>query len=365
MNFNMILYGKDEFKINNNKIYQIVTVTSKESEDYMINIFDKFITNKSSQQYIGIDFEFNKVSKTFIDIALMQINLENDNDDICHIFILQPSELADINYKKLISLITQPELIKILHGSESLDITYIFNQLLITKENINNFCSNFYDTKYLCEYHKLEHELDDDISCNIYNLLVLYNIISESKLEELEKNEEELGPLWLIKINLYELSLPMLKYALYDVIFLPELIRQFLLPKNNIYTYLIPDIIHIIFKYKKNIESQFLHLEKLINKMNLEFIYINNKAYTLHIIWTYYNDYIFGDIKNINYFKQLFKILSKYIVYYTIYKKYDIFYKNNQKIYDINFEFFLLWLKRYTYLYNEVIEYLNLIENNL
>ena len=356
MEFNLILEGKDEFKFNNNKIYYILVIDNKENENFMISIFNTFLI-----KYLGIDFEFNNVSKENIDVALMQINLEND-DTKAYIFLLNPLELLEENYNKLIDLLTNKDIIKILHGGESLDIPYLFNQLLISKENINNFCINFYDTKYLCEYYKIDNN-KIDLSCGIYNLLVHQNIITQKKLEELEKIEDKIGPLWLINIDVYNLKNNLLKYCLYDVLFLPELIKNFLIKKNIYYTYIIPEISCLIYKYKKNIENQFLHLEKIINKMNIYFIKIDNEKYLLINIWNIYNDIIFEKIKDINYFKKFFKIISKFLLYYNINKKYDIYFKNNLKINNINFDFFFKWLNRYTYT-NELVSTYNILINN-
>ena len=47
-------------------------------------------------------------------------------------------------------------MIKILHGGESLDIPYLFDQVLKDKKLIKSFCKNLFDTKYLCEYGHIE-----------------------------------------------------------------------------------------------------------------------------------------------------------------------------------------------------------------
>ena len=48
-------------------------------------------------------------------------------------------------------------------------------------------------------------------------------------------------------------------------------------------------------KYKKNIENQFIHLEKLIGKMNIYFVFINNKRYLLQ--WDFTVPSFFKDDK--------------------------------------------------------------------
>jgi hypothetical protein len=171
-----------------------------------------------------------------------------------------------------------------------------------------------------------------------------------------------MGPIWLIKINVNNLSIPLLKYALYDVIFLPELLKKFLNFHNIYYTNIIPEITTLIYKYRKNIENQFLHLEKLIGKMNINFVFIHNKRYLLQDIYQIFYNELFENIKEINYFRNFFKIIIKFIIYYNIYKKYKIFTKANDHLTNINFEFFLNWLTRYKNMNQFIIEYNEIIE---
>jgi hypothetical protein len=332
MKYDKILYGKDEFYPNlNNKIYQILTIDNKTKEEYMTQIFDEFIqnqnTNINEKHYIGIDFEFNKISKGDRNVALMQINLENDSD-IGHIFILLPPELSSVNI--LIKLLTHTNIIKILHGSESLDIPYLFNQLLITEENVNNFCSNFYDTKYLCDYKK-------ETKCSIYDLLLYNKIMTEKKFKELDKIEDELGPIYLIYIDIYKLSHNLLKYALYDVIFLPELLKKYIFNPDDIeICKIISEISCIINKYKRGFLTTFNNLELFVNKMNNYYFYYNNNRILLIDIWHYYNNIVqdknkyINKLYEINYFKHFLTTITKFIIYNNINKEF-IVYKNKQE----------------------------------
>lgn len=102
-----------------------------------------------------MDFEFNSVSKTNREIALFQINLENDSN-IGMIFVFYPPELSKSDTNILIKLITNEHMIKIIHGGESLDIPYLFDQVLKDTNLIYSFCKNLFDTKYLCEYAHIE-----------------------------------------------------------------------------------------------------------------------------------------------------------------------------------------------------------------
>ena len=387
MKFDLELYGKNEFSpkcINaiNNKTYHVLKVNNKEKEDYMHQKFEEFIKNQHNnikeKHYIGIDFEFNRVSKGDRDVALMQINMENDSN-IGMIFVLNPLILS--TNKLLIKLITNRMMIKILHGAESLDIPYLFNQLLITKENIDNFCSNFYDTKFLCDY-KNEELLQSSTflenkppRCGIYYLLLSNNIITEKIFNNLEKIEEKTGPIYLIHIDINKLSFDVLRYSLYDVLFLPELIKKFLV-LDIPYTKIVPEVSCLINKYKRNIENEFNNLATIINTLNIYYIVDGNQNVLLRDIWELYyytftdsNKY-FDKIKEIHYFKYFFEIITKFIVYVNILKYSKVYKKSNETIYfekgNIysgkdsllmeNYEQYYKWLNNYPELNKIIIQ---------
>ena len=160
----------------NKKNYKIFVAKNEDKINFMIKYFDYF--NKLNEiRIIGIDLEFNKVSRVDRDVALIQLNLEIESVNEGIIFVLDPRILNDSQIKILVTLLSNTEIIKVLHGGESLDIPYLFNQVLKTKQNIDGFCTNFYDTKYLCNYNHIikqsSFELaDGKKSCSIYNLLI-------------------------------------------------------------------------------------------------------------------------------------------------------------------------------------------------
>lgn len=354
MIYNLILNGMKEFYPKTNNIqYNVLKVDNKNKMNIMIEKMKIFIKNQNkTKHYIGIDLEFNKVSKDTKDIALMQINMENDKNE-AYIFLFKPSEL-DNNKKVLIELLTSPHIIKILHGSESLDIPYIFNELLVTKKNIDNFCSNFYDTKFLCEYYNIMNKIKK--SCSIYSLLEDHNIITHKKVKELEANEKDMGSISELTIDIYNMNDNILKYALYDVIFLPQLIKK-LLSYGDIYRHIIPDITHLVFKNKRNIEEDLQGLEKLINEQNNYFIKYEDKKFSLNIIYEIflYQLFSFNDMIEINYFKNFFNIITKLIIYSNLNKYYTIYKSNNSIIDKIDYTKYLEWLSRYKYI-NKLIK---------
>ena len=363
MKYDIILYGKNEFSIINNKIYKILKVDSYKKEKKMIKKIKDFLTNQnnnnSEKHYLGIDFEYNKVSKSERKISLMQINIENDNEE-AFIFVLYPPDIKKKNLNIIKKLLTNKLIIKILHGGESLDIPYLFDQLLINKNDIDLFCYNFYDTKFLCDYKKINEE--SDIGCSIYKLLLKTNIINQQKYDELDNIEDIMGPIYLINIDIYKLDDNLLKYALYDVIFLPELVKYFI-SIDEIYQNVIPDISNLINKYKRNVEMNFNNLEKYINRMNTYFINFDDRIYSINKIWTIYFDNLpdnLNNIKEINYFKNFIKIITKFIVYSVIYENYPI-YVFNDKLFNFNFYYYFNWLKNYIFINKILLDYKNII----
>jgi hypothetical protein len=365
--YNLKLYGKKEFYPDlNNKIYKIIIINTPEKEDKGKKILYRFYksinkTTKDLNHYMGLDFEFNKVYKDYKKVALMQICLE-ENSNKGYILIVHPPTLQQKTNKLIIKLLTSKYIIRILHGSESLDIPYMFNQLLIKPKYINKFCKNFFDTKLICDYLSLT---DDKLvtGCSIYNLLVDNKIITEEKFKELEKIDiiKEVDDVnkgkEFEKIDINNLDDIMIYYALYDVLYLQELIKKYFSYNNNkiIYT-TITEILEIISKSKQNIDITYTKLVELIKKMNVYYIIVRNKKISLHMFWekiyAINTNTPFDYIKNINYYKSFFKIITKLFLFIYISNNQYIIYINKNNIFDVTIlEKFIKWLSKYKYVY--------------
>lgn len=378
INYDLILYGTDEFYPQlSNKTYNILKINNTNKEDFMIKTFNNFIINQNKnpneKHYIGIDFEFNKVSKSERDVALMQINLENNSNNGM-IFILYPPNLKKNNLKVLIKLLTHTKIIKILHGAESLDIPYLFNQLLITKQNIDNFSKNLYDTKYLCDYYFIEKSIKG--KCGIYDMLLDNNIITKEKIDELNKLSDDIGPLYLINIDINKLSSKLgqmiFKYSLYDVIYLPELIKK-LSSYGIIYSDIIPEILSIINKYKRGLISELNELDNLLREYGNYYLpYNGNQKAILLELWAfflYYIDYknnYFFNLKDINYFKSFITLITKLVIYKNIIIEYDT-YKNKDTriIYNNQLLKYYNIFKKYPNFNKMLIEYDMVVKKEL
>ena len=344
----MKLYGKNEFYPGlNNKTYNILSCDNSEKIKIMIDFFNNFISNQNKniniKHYIGCDFEFNRVRKHERDIALFQINLEIDNQDTGQIFMFYPPELTKEQNNILIKLLTNKNIIKILHGGESLDIPYLFDQVLKTRDNIENFCCNLLDTKYLCEYGHIETN-SNIVKCSIYYLLEEYKIITAQKFKDLEAINFN----YLIEIDIHKMSSDTYRYSLYDVLFLPELIRKFL-NKSEMYTKVIPEITKLVFQYKRLPNHEINKVKEFVYSNNMDFIKGDGTIYLLNDIYNFYIlTLINKDIKNlmkITYFREFFDICFKYIAYKNIFSLNKIYQSKDKEASFKTFD-----LSKYSYL---------------
>jgi hypothetical protein len=296
-----------------------------------INIYHQ-MTKKVKDQYIlPLDYEFNTKK-----VALMQLNFETEQNDR-FIFIIYPPQLSKYWYSFLIKkILGNHRILKILHGSEALDIPYMFNDLIQNKKYTVKFTNSFIDTRYICEYYNLENNLKER-KCKIYDFLLDHQVIDSKKVKELEKNSEAMGPIYDIIIDIKKISPELLKYTLYDVLFLKYLYLKF--PKNKLYQEIIPEFTRFNILEKRGITNKLSDIVLKINTMNNYFIKEKNNT---KLIDLYNNSKLIGkdyDIENlekINYFKNTIEVLKKYIIYKKALQKYNVFINKKNKF---NFKF--------------------------
>ena len=248
----------------NNKIYNITLCDSSENINKMINYFKKY-NNFEDELIIGIDFEFNRsLDDTHREIALVQINLETNKKE-SEIFMFYPPHLNDEQTKVLKKLLLNEKIKTILHGGESLDIPYLFTDFFTNIDEKKQFCKNLFDTKYLCEYYNLKNNLVEN-KCKIYYLLLQMNVIDQKQMDYLLENQEKMGSISEIRINVKDMSKELINYAAYDTLYLPELYKTF--PKDDNYQKLIPEItsIHFILKQADFFKKHFTDMVHTSNK---------------------------------------------------------------------------------------------------
>jgi hypothetical protein len=318
------------------------------SETYFYKYLKKIVRRSSKYKVLmGIDFEFNTKK-----IALMQISFETYKPSLdkplSRYFIIYPPELSNktVNFLKD-NILSNSKILKILHGSESLDLPYIVDELYNNDmEGLIDFFLSMIDTKYLCEY--LNDVYNRQKVCRIYDMLLNYEIIDQRIYQILDKNEDEMGPIYKIIIDINNLSEALKKYSIYDVIYLGKTfltLKDMIIKYNPKNYYLLIDILRFSFMEKRDITNIGDDLV-VINMMNNYFILVGSKkTYKLKLI-DVYNQIIknymesYPSIKpliEITYFKKNMLNLFKTIIYTILLDKYTIYSSSTETIsYNIN-----------------------------
>lgn len=316
-------------KDNNYNYIVVITNNKRNLNFYKVFLIFYYLNLKftSKDCYLGIDFEFNTKK-----VALMQINFEQINPEIfdtSFIFMFDPVQFNE-NWKLFFvqKIICNLGCYKILHGSDSLDIPYLYYELLYNDiKYIEKFNKMFIDTKFLCEFKYYVNNMDLG-KCKIYHVLKDEQVITTSKYNELLENERQMGPIYDIVINVNKMSSNLIKYTLYDVIYLYHLVKKYSLLKEY---KLIIELTQFIFLEKRNITNNIPSEE--ISKINNFFIVNNKNKIRLNDIFRAYledqikKNILLKNILSINYFKNTVINLLKYYFFKSLCNKMTIYEK--------------------------------------
>lgn len=316
-------------KIKWKKDYKICVIKTKEDIKNMMDYFKKF-KKRNDERVASLDFEFNARDGKKL-IALFQICLESTSDKAV-IFIFYPPDLNKQETNILKSLLIDKNIKKILHGAESLDMPYLFNNLFRTKKSREEFLTNVIDTRYLCEYYHIERNSTN--KCKIYLILREMEVINDKQLEFLQKNEEKMGPIYLIWLDVRKLSKSVVLYSAFDTVYLNALVKQF--PDNYIYNKIVPELTR--FSYLDKYDKLFFEkVNEETNVINNNFIRQNENIKMIELFYSFINMIndkkgIFQNLLKINYFKRFLEVYIKYFVYKNVLENKCIWKSNEEKI---------------------------------
>lgn len=219
--------------------------------------------NEKHKTYISIDFEYNnynELKKKYKNLkdkfgretALCQFGCYIEND--AYIIIIDPKDITNEKNKyEITKEFFKCPAYKILHGGDGLDIPYLYEQFFNNNKNdIIQFTKNLYDTKFLCDYINLLNNKNE--KCNIYSFLHSQNIMSSAKLNELLENEKKMGHIVYIYTDIHNMSKEFLKYSIYDVIYLKDLLIK-ILEINTIELQQIIELNRLTYLVRRNIIS--------------------------------------------------------------------------------------------------------------
>ena len=150
---NITMDANNEFVKTRNKHIYILKVNNAKYASILLcfAVLYHALSVFSSKKYcIGLDFEFNKRV-----VATAQLSFYYKKT--IYIFVYEPNIYNDEHEKIIINTIYTSNIKRVLHGSESLDIFYIYTDLLKNdKNNIIKFTSSVIDTRFMCELHKIQ-----------------------------------------------------------------------------------------------------------------------------------------------------------------------------------------------------------------
>jgi len=253
---------------------KILVANSQEN----LHLFNLDLLNFSGR-YLSIDLEFNNIQNKF-EVALMQLCLNNSNSNsssnLSTIWIINPETLPLEIKTNLVKIFTSSSIFKIVHGSESLDIPYIYNTFLNNdKLLIQKFTKKLVDTRFLCEYYKL---IDDNLKkCTLYDCLLYFNTIDQDTYNDLLTISKKMGKIYRITWDITTISKNniLLQYAYYDVLYLKQLLQ-------DIYKAIIKNAPQLVTTFKYiNVVMRYVFLERnnissITSKVKLEVNKYNN-----------------------------------------------------------------------------------------
>ena len=372
----MTLECENEFKKNKNFSYNITFCdTDQKTELFTLYLLQYFIESTiyrvlgKNRCYVGIDCEFNNQK-----ISLMQICFELD--DSGYIWIIDPKRLS-LRQKQLLTkyLMINDNIIKILHGAESLDIPFIYNELLENKDvYINAFTDKYIDTRFLCEYFRIS--VNDNPKCSIYYALKYFDVITDEKFNHLNEIHDSMGPIQDITWQIDKLSSFHKKYAFYDVLYLKQLVKNIYSRAYNetpqyykFYDY-VSILTRFVLKERKNKTNIIDNIKHQVDPLNNFMIKHNNE--NIRFIDIYLNT--IDNLKNsnvdldldiliqISYFKMHITYILKKVIYHIITENYTVYIKKNT-VFDKKLMMEELYNNLKKYKYNTLMVLIKIIQS--
>ncbi len=225
-NYYFDLDGQSEMQILPKPLTYYINISIKTEQNIFFHAFILIYALESlinKHFYLGIDFEFTNKK-----IQLAQLNFEHNCGDKSIIMIVNPNELEPVMTRDFINMIMCNKYIKkILHGSDSLDIPYVYEHLLGGNDTlVKRFTRSVIDTRFMCEYYKLSVNGSDERRCSIYDedpqrsAIFFFKVVSEQQQDNLKNLLESMPNAHDREWNIHKMSSSQIKYAQYDVLYL-------------------------------------------------------------------------------------------------------------------------------------------------
>ena len=355
-NYYFSLNGREEMAVLKKDIVYYISVSAKPEQNVYFHAFILTYALESlfnRHFYIGIDFEYTNKK-----IQLAQLNFEHKEDLRSIIMIVSPNDLEPIMMENFISLIICNKYMKkILHGSDSLDIPYMYEHMLGSDPNkIIRFTRTLIDTRFLCEYYKLNKTGVSDNKCSIYDeeknnsAIFYFGVVNEEQQGKLTELMQSLPAPFDIVWNISKMPRSQILYAQFDVLFLKWFYyRMIYVATQDETTDLGKKVVIELYKHVLAELTRFVYLERrgvtlLLEKCKTEVDPVNNymirKPGGIHKLIDIYNmvskdintvspKVSIDNIMKVNYYKGLITTILKRMVYGLITKKCRVYKDKN------------------------------------
>jgi hypothetical protein len=304
---------------------------------------------KHKHCYLAIDLEFGSDKlKGKTKQVLLQLHFEHFKNS--WIFIVDPNSFSDTFIKIFTKYVLENKyILKLFHGSETLDLPYINNHFCKHKDSFYKFMNHTYDTVFICQYVKsytnylVDSKTNSFGGCSLYTALKDFNVIDEKQFNYLNELSNSMGKIQYVKWKINDMSDTQIKYAYYDVVYLRILYRNILREskKKSVIYYgvkIIPEI------YRLNMFSKLLYtniVENTKNNMdkingcivpednNKQLVSYFDKLLLTHVLENKFSIY---SLTFVPYIKKTYIALLKQVIYTYLSKKYQLYINNKQKL---------------------------------
>jgi hypothetical protein len=387
-NYYMVLDGQEEMIVLDKQKKYYINLSFEAEQNKIFHAFLIVFALESLYNphlYLGVDFEYTQKV-----IALAQLNFEHHPLSSSFIFIVSPNELDKIILKNFIDCIMiNIRIKKILHGSDSLDIPYVYSNMLDNNPNkIIKFTKALIDTRFLCEYYKIDHGELTTSKCSIYHALIYFKVISDAKYDELNMIHERMGPPQDLVWNIHRLAKSQVLYALYDVLFLKyfyyQMIKMAYYNQPNVqkmntivmYRHVLYETTQFIYLERREITFLLLKAKQEIDIINNYMIRHDNSVMTLITVFNnIFPAVITSDptvdidkLISVNYFRLQLTMLFKKIIYTQLSLRFRI-YKDKNTIWNgklsNDYIFALMDKLRFQYLSRVITSFISIINNRI
>ena len=333
---NIMLKSNKEFAQKYKDIFVVTKVVSKVQIEAFLAycIFYYFDSLHSDKKLlVGLDYEFHKGNNKLHQIAFFPVRKYK------YIFIVDPLLFDSYQMSVYVRTVYTSPIYKITHGSESLDIPYIYGMLGSDKEKLGKFVDYMVDTRFMCDFYKISTKFEDK-KCSIYDGLLFFGVISKRKYDELNGIGKSMGPIQNVDWGIETMSDGAFLYALYDVIYLRRFILNMVEQARKMECgfglNLVVTITRFVTFEKYGVFDVSASTKSWIDKLDLYIVKSVNGETHASMVELYRGVMpririksmglgIEDELLKMDYFKKWLKPLFKRIIYNIIVSKYDVY----------------------------------------